>query len=320
MIKEPKSNSIEVKKDNQDILDYTNIENIKKIFRSSKIIEKFELQNYIGKSSSGFVIYQGKTKISQENYILKFCPNKNLKNQKNKSENIQEILPQKNLETFFEYKENNETFSCSLIKGKNLDYIRKFVLKNKRFSESFICYIAKEILEGLNYCNSVKILHMDIKEENIILDDDLVPKISDFSSSYSYRNISNNSKNILPLVGTYFYMSPEVFNSQKISFEECVKSDLYSLGMLLYHLASGDFLFPDFTGLSDNFIDFLKEGLLITDVEKRFDIKQALNHPWLRAADILIEEKEKLDNSEQFLQMLFNNGCKKFNDLVKIKK
>ena len=63
------------------------------------------------------------------------------------------------------------------------------------------------------------------------------------------------------------------------------------------------------------FINFLK-NLLNKDINKRYDIKQALNDPWIKGSFILLDEKEKLFNIEKFLIELNMNSIKEFNDYV----
>ena len=48
------------------------------------------------------------------------------------------------------------------------------------------------------------------------------------------------------------------------------------------------------------FTDFLK-GILQIDINKKLDIKNAWNHPWIIGAEIIMNEKEKICNLEKFL-------------------
>ena len=57
---------------------------------------------------------------------------------------------------------------------------------------------------------------MDIKQQNILLDRNLDAKITDFSISLPYENLSGTEKIQLPLAGTSLYMSPEVLLKSQI--------------------------------------------------------------------------------------------------------
>ncbi|XP_050236412.1 LEAF RUST 10 DISEASE-RESISTANCE LOCUS RECEPTOR-LIKE PROTEIN KINASE-like 2.1 [Mercurialis annua] len=99
--------------------------------------------------------------------------------------------------------------------------------------------IAIGIARGLEYlhrgCNT-RIVHFDIKPHNILLDDNLCPKISDFGlAKLCTRNESIIS--IIEARGTIGYIAPEVFsrNFGKVSY----KSDVYSYGMMVLEMIGG---------------------------------------------------------------------------------
>ena len=63
------------------------------------------------------------------------------------------------------------------------------------------------------------------------------------------------------------------------------------------------------------FLNFIS-NLLNKDLNERYNIKQALNDPWIKASRILLDEKETLCDSDKFLLILFANNNKEFNDYV----
>ena len=79
---------------------------------------------------------------------------------------------------------------------------------------------------------------MDIKQQNVIIDDYVNIKLTDYSVSYCYKD---KKKIKLPMVGTCYYMSPEVLRKDTIDASDASKIDVYSIGVLLYLLAFNDY-------------------------------------------------------------------------------
>jgi serine/threonine protein kinase len=154
--------------------------------------------------------------------------------------NILYKLKHKNIIGFYgmhEIKKNE--LDCLIMEYAKFGNIRDFqknTLKKKDLSEQLLCFFAFQILNGLKYCHKCKVAHLDIKPQNIIIDDYLTLKIIDFSVSLDYRRIKSN-KIKLPFRGTNFYMAPEVIQEREINIIDLNKVDLYSLGVILYFYA-----------------------------------------------------------------------------------
>ncbi|KAJ1288827.1 hypothetical protein BS78_02G117800 [Paspalum vaginatum] len=98
--------------------------------------------------------------------------------------------------------------------------------------------IIKGICEGLHYLHKEKsIIHMDLKPANILLDDDMMPKITDFGLSRRNENTCTASERF----GTRGYFAPEYLNHGKTSF----KSDIYGLGAIIKEVIKGHKVVPD---------------------------------------------------------------------------
>ncbi|XP_037449553.1 G2-specific protein kinase nimA-like [Triticum dicoccoides] len=94
------------------------------------------------------------------------------------------------------------------------------------------------ICKGLCYLHEEKnISHMDFKPANILLDDHMVPKITDFGLTRPNENSTTMGQHF----GTRGYLAPEYENTGKIS----VKSDIYSLGAIILELVTGCMSVPD---------------------------------------------------------------------------
>eukprot|EP00271_Cylindrocystis_brebissonii_P018873 TRINITY_DN54_c0_g1_i1.p1 TRINITY_DN54_c0_g1~~TRINITY_DN54_c0_g1_i1.p1 ORF type:complete len:1407 (+),score=237.75 TRINITY_DN54_c0_g1_i1:39-4259(+) len=97
--------------------------------------------------------------------------------------------------------------------------------------------IALGAAEGLRYLHNFTnppFIHRDIKSANILLDDDYVAKVADFGLLRENRQ-GGDAKQKMAVVGTFGYIDPEYFCTQKVS----TKSDVFSFGVFLLELITG---------------------------------------------------------------------------------
>jgi len=97
------------------------------------------------------------------------------------------------------------------------------------FTETVIVDWMLQICLGLQACHKKKILHRDIKTQNIFLSSDGVIKVGDFGIS---RVLQNTLDNAHTFVGTPYYLSPELIQEKPYN----TPSDMWALGVVLYEL------------------------------------------------------------------------------------
>jgi NIMA (never in mitosis gene a)-related kinase len=113
--------------------------------------------------------------------------------------------------------------------------IKKCKNSNMYIPEEFIWQIFTQVILALFECHKRKdnklILHRDLKPSNIFLDEHQCAKLGDFGFA---KAISNQSMYAHTYLGTPFYMSPEQINESEYND----KSDIWSLGCIIYEMAS----------------------------------------------------------------------------------
>ncbi|XP_012832521.1 PREDICTED: probable receptor-like protein kinase At5g39020, partial [Erythranthe guttata] len=132
--------------------------------------------------------------------------------------------------------------------------------------------IAVGVAKGLEYlhtgCNT-RIVHFDIKPQNILLDDDFCPKISDFGLAKLCKK-KQSILSVLGTRGTIGYIAPEVFSRNFGGVSH--KSDVYSYGMMVLEMAGArKFVGNEAIQSSENYFpDKIYEQVMI-DVAKELD-------------------------------------------------
>lgn len=116
------------------------------------------------------------------------------------------------------------------VKGKTLKDVIKQV--GKMNYETGIS-VAIQIARALDCAHRNKIIHRDVKPQNILVTEDGVMKVTDFGIAKS--STSSTITNTSTIMGSAHYLSPE---QAKGSFIDC-RTDLYSLGVVLYEMVTG---------------------------------------------------------------------------------
>ncbi|MBA0741575.1 hypothetical protein Gogos_014715 [Gossypium gossypioides] len=125
--------------------------------------------------------------------------------------------------------------------------LKNYLIRNRRKKLAFkvVIQIALDLSRGLSYLHSKKIVHRDVKTENMLLDARRILKIADFGVA---RVEAQNPQDMTGETGTLGYMAPEVLDGKPYNR----KCDVYSFGICLWEIYCCDMpyanlSFADFT-------------------------------------------------------------------------
>jgi mitogen-activated protein kinase 15 len=120
-------------------------------------------------------------------------------------------------------------------------------IKNRVLNATHKKFIVYQLACALKYLHSAGVLHRDLKPSNILLNTNCQIKLCDFGLSRTLKSSSFINPVLTEFIATRWYRSPEVILGSK---SYSTKSDMWSLGCLIYELYSRRTLLP-----GDNTID-----------------------------------------------------------------
>ena len=263
----------------------------------------------IGKGNYGKV-YESKNTIFNNKVAMKVLNKKIDDNNEFNFEIENEIntlkkLSHPNIVKIYEFYESNNCFYLinEYCQGGELyKYIKDSVL-----TENQLCVIFYQVFSGLIYLHEKKIIHEDLKPQNILIssiekivetnEDYAWIKIIDFNTAKTFEKYIIKEDNF---VGTLYYIAPEVYSDDSNKYDE--KRDIWSVGIILYMALTKRYPFIGRNDLdtieliqnkdynynnkyllnySEEIQDLIK-NLLIKDPSKRPSAKEALNHKWFK--------------------------------------
>uniref|UniRef100_A0ACD5Z0F8 Uncharacterized protein n=1 Tax=Avena sativa TaxID=4498 RepID=A0ACD5Z0F8_AVESA len=240
--------------------------------RLKKITDSFSDERIIGRGGSG-VVYKGVLENGENIAVKKIVSSLTPGLQKQFENEVSHLMELKHANIArcvgYCYETRNE---CLLHNGKYVfaEMAERLLCLEYMPNGSLDKHISDEssgldwstrynIIEGICYglChlheqNGKPVIHLDLKPANILLDEGMVPKITDFGLSRlldQKQTIYTKSCD-----GTLGYMAPEFLHGGTIT----TKSDIFSLGVIIMEIVTGHKDYPDVTGTpSDDFIELV---------------------------------------------------------------
>jgi serine/threonine protein kinase/Tfp pilus assembly protein PilF len=138
-------------------------------------------------------------------------------------------------------KEGTHYITMEYVHGESL---KSMIGMMGQLSATQVVFIAKQVCEGLAEAHRLGVIHRDLKPSNIIVDREGNTRILDFGLARSLKAKRITGPGVM--IGTPAYMSPEQVDAKEVD----KRSDIYSLGIILYEMIAGKVPFNGDTALS----------------------------------------------------------------------
>ena len=204
------------------------------------LVGKYKIMEILGRGGMGIVYKAEDTKLKR-NVALKFLPPELIQDEEARERFILEAraaaaLSNPNICTIHEINEQDgkSFISMEYVEGQSLkDWIDRGSLKTEE-----VLNITIQVAEGLEEAHKKGIIHRDIKSANIMVTEKGQPKVMDFGLAKIKGGTLLTREGTT--LGTVAYMSPEQAKGQEVDH----RSDIWSLGVVMYEMLSGQLPFP----------------------------------------------------------------------------
>ena len=287
--------------------------------QNKSLFDKYEVKQKIGKGKFGLVKC-GINKETNKQVAIKIMAKKNM----DKSDlelakveiDILKISQHPNIIKLYDIYENENYIYIIMEYCSGGDLLSYFEYYEYQLKETKVCEIIHKLSMAIYFLHSYGIVHRDLKPENILMTD-LTPEADIRLLDFGLSKIIGNEEKCTEPYGTLSFVAPEVLQGKP--YDKSV--DLWSIGIITFLLLCGYLPFDDkhsereiarqtiqdpvpfenkiwskYTPEARTFV----EGLLQKKPEKRYSIKELLEHPWIKKMDKIPNKRRDSKNANKF--------------------
>ncbi len=215
--------------------------------RGTIFAERYEIIEELGRGGMGKVLRVEDIKLREE-LALKLLKSevaaniRSIERFRNELKTARSIR-HKNICGMYDLGEDNGTYFITMeyVRGQDL---KKLIMQSGQLSIRTTLSIGRQICEGMAEAHRLEVVHRDLKPSNIMIDRIGNAMIMDFGIARSIKANAITAEGVM--IGTPDYMSPEQAEGKEIDH----RSDIYSLGVILYEMVTGKVPFEGETNIS----------------------------------------------------------------------
>ena len=294
-------------------------EKLNAAINNKSLFDKYEVKQKIGKGKFGLVKC-GINKETKQQVAIKIMAKKNM----DKSDlelakveiDILKIAQHPNIIKLYDIYENENYIYIIMEYCSGGDLLSYFEHYDYELKETRVCEIIHKLSMAIYFLHSYGIVHRDLKPENILMTD-LTPEADIRLLDFGLSKIVGNEEKCTEPYGTLSFVAPEVLQGKP--YDKSV--DLWSIGIITFLLLCGYLPFDDkhsereiarqtiqdpvpfenkiwnkYSSEAKSFVD----GLLQKKPEKRYSIKEVLEHPWIKKMDKVPEKRKDNKSGSKF--------------------
>jgi Ca2+-binding EF-hand superfamily protein len=287
--------------------------------QNKSLFDKYEVRQKIGKGKFGLV-KSGINKETHKQVAIKIMAKKNM----DKSDlelakveiDILKISQHPNIIKLYDIYENENYIYIIMEYCSGGDLLSYFEYYEYELKETKVCEIIHKLSMAIYFLHSYGIVHRDLKPENILMTD-LTPEADIRLLDFGLSKIIGNEEKCTEPYGTLSFVAPEVLQGKP--YDKSV--DLWSIGIITFLLLCGYLPFdykhsereiarqtiqdpvPFESKIWNKYSPEARtfvEGLLHKRPEKRYSIKEVLEHPWIKKMDKVPNKRRDSKNANKF--------------------